>query len=148
MSCLKKCIEFSLVHSFTRRVEGQLWVGNNYRMRLRKNSTSSLPKNQHQREGMGQLEYQATPSLRDIANSVVYIYSNIPATACSWVCQELTAKQLLGRAGVAVHQDSGQAAWTVHHLQNYPCWVTLLHPTRRAAVMGQPGLIYEHSDFG
>jgi hypothetical protein len=33
----------------------------------------------------------------------------------------------------------GRAAWTVHHVQNHAlCWITLLQPARRAAVLGQP----------
>ncbi len=33
---------------------------------------------------------------------------------------------------------SGQAAWTVLHVKITPCWVILLQPARRAAVLGQP----------
>jgi hypothetical protein len=31
-----------------------------------------------------------------------------------------------------------QAVRPAHHIQNHTCWVTLLQPARRAAVLGQP----------
>ncbi len=39
---------------------------------------------------------------------------------------------------------SDQAAWTVHHVQITPCRVTLLQPSRRAAVLVQPSSLRPH----
>jgi hypothetical protein len=51
-----------------------------------------------QREGMGLLEYQVMPSLRDVAHDGVLCTFNIRS---------------------APGNPSGQAAWTVHHVQNH-----------------------------
>jgi hypothetical protein len=64
------------------------------------------------------IKYQAMPSLRDVAHDGVlctFINRSAPTRACDVV-------------------TSGQAAWTVNHVQNQTCWVTLLQPPRRAAV--------------
>ncbi len=37
-----------------------------------------------------------------------------------------------------------QAAWTVHHVQNHTCRVTLLQPAKRAAMLGQPSSLRPH----
>jgi hypothetical protein len=70
-----------------------------------------------QRESMGLLEYQAMPSLRDVAHDgVLFTFSNRSALDRGKWCG-----------------PSGQAAWTVHHVQNHtllghsppggpPCW--------------------------
>jgi hypothetical protein len=57
-----------------------------------------------QRESMGLLEYQALPSLHDIAHDgVLFTFSNISVPGRGKWC---------GR--------SGQAAWTFHFKQNHP----------------------------
>jgi hypothetical protein len=56
-----------------------------------------------QREGMGLLEYQAMPSLRNVAHdSVLSTSSNRSAPDQGKWCG-----------------PSGHAAWTVHHVQNH-----------------------------
>jgi hypothetical protein len=74
------------------------------------------------RVGMGLLEYKAMPSLRDVAHDgVLCTFSNIqPQTGASGVIRQ-------GRR----HGPSITYKIT-------PCWVTLLQPARRAAVLGQP----------
>jgi hypothetical protein len=57
-----------------------------------------------QREGMGVLEYQALPSLRDVAHEgVLCTFSNRSAPDRGKWCG-----------------PSGQAVWTVYHKQNHP----------------------------
>jgi hypothetical protein len=71
---------------------------------------------------MGLLEYQAMPSLRGVAHDgALCTISNRAAPDWGKWCG-----------------PSGQVVWTVHHVQNQPCWVTLLQPARRAAMLGQP----------
>ncbi len=79
---------------------------------------------QTQREDMGLLEYQAMPSLRDVAHGGVFCtFSNTSAPdRGKWWCG-----------------PSGQAAWGPSITYKItPCCVTLLQPARRAAVLGQP----------
>jgi hypothetical protein len=75
---------------------------------------------------MGLLEYQAMPSLRDIAHAGVFCtFSKIsPRTGESVVVRESR------RHG--------------HHVQNHTCWVTLLQPARWASVLGQPCSLRPH----
>jgi hypothetical protein len=68
---------------------------------------------------MGLLEYQAMPSLRDVAHD-------------GWL-RTFTVKQ----------------HWKFHQLAavrcgNHTCWVTLLQPARRAAVLDQPSSLRPH----
>ncbi len=75
-----------------------------------------------QRESMGLLEYQAMPSLRDVAHDgVLCTFSNRSASDRGKWCG-----------------PSGQAAWTVHHVKITPCWVTLLQAGRRVGPALQP----------
>ncbi len=72
---------------------------------------------------MGVYEYQAMPSLRDIAHEDFF---------CT--CRNRSALEQ-GKWC----DPTGQTAWAVHHVQNHTLlhWVTLLQPARRAAVLGQ-----------
>ncbi len=68
---------------------------------------------------MGLLEYRANPSLRDVAHDgVLCTFSTTvgqPQTRASAWC------------GL-----SGQAEWTVHHIQNHTLWAAFLdHPSSR-----------------
>ncbi len=64
---------------------------------------------QHQREGMGLLEYQAMPSFRDVDHDcVLSTFSNRSAPGRNKWCG-----------------PSGQAAWSVHHVQNHTRMVTV-----------------------
>ena len=70
-----------------------------------------------QREGMGVLEYQALPSLRDVAHEgVLCTFSNRSAPDRGKWCG-----------------PSGPAAWTVHHVQNH----TLLARSPSASQAGR-----------
>jgi hypothetical protein len=78
---------------------------------------------------MGLLEYQAMPSLPDVAHdgwlcSNVYIYYN-----SSWEFHQLAAGQLLSGQPVRFGKER-----PVHHVQNHTCQVTLLQPARRATL--------------
>jgi hypothetical protein len=65
---------------------------------------------------MGLLEHQVIPSLRDVAHDgFLCTLSNRSAPDRGKWCG-----------------PSGQAAWTVHHVQITPCWVTLLQPASQA----------------
>ncbi len=92
-----------------------------------------------QREGMGLLEYQAMPSLRDVAHDsgcVHLLYNS------SIKIHQLAARQLL--SGQPVRYGKGGRSRPVHHVQNHTCRVTLLQPARRAAVLGQPSSLWPH----
>ncbi len=91
----------------------------------------------YQREGMGLLEYQAMPSLRDITHD-------------GWLCT-FTIKQQLeipsARSWAAPVRATGtvqkrHAVRPVHHIQNHTSQVTLLPRARRVAVLGQPSRIW------
>jgi hypothetical protein len=72
------------------------------------------------------VEYQAMPILRDVAHDgVLCTFRN--RSAPDWG---------------EWYGPSGQAAWTVHHVQNHTLlgWVTLLQP----AVLGQPSSLRPH----
>jgi hypothetical protein len=93
----------------------------------------------NQREGNGLLEYRAMTSLHEIAHD-------------EWLCT-FTKKQQLeilsARSWEAPVRATGtvrkrQAVWPVHHVQNHNCRVTLLQPTRGAAVLGQPSSLQPH----
>jgi hypothetical protein len=76
----------------------------------------------NQREGMGLLVYQAMPSLRDLAHDgVLCTFSNRSAPDRSNRC--------------------GPQGWWHGPPTTYkitPCWVIILQPSRRAAVLGNP----------
>jgi hypothetical protein len=55
---------------------------------------------------------------------------------------QLAAGQLL--SGQPVRYGNGRRPWTVHHVQNHTCWVTLLKPARRAALLDQPSNLRPH----
>ncbi len=87
------------------------------------------------------LEYQAMPSVAH----------------CGWLCtftieQQLEIKLAHSCSWAALVKETGsvrkrQAIWPVHHVQNHTCWVTLLQPARRAAVLGQPSSLHHHSSL-
>jgi hypothetical protein len=96
-------------------------------------------KSYDQREGMGLLEHQAMPSLRDVAHD-------------RWLCTFTIIQQLetqSARSWAAPVWATGtvqkrQAVRPVHHVQNYICRVTLLQPARQAAMLGQPSSLRPH----
>jgi hypothetical protein len=65
---------------------------------------------------MGLLEFQAMPSLRHVA--------------CDGVLSTSSNRSAPDRG--KWFGSSGQAAWTVHHVQNHTSRVILLQPARRA----------------
>ncbi len=60
----------------------------------------------------------------------------------SWKSHQHAARLLLSGHPETVRKR--QAVWPVHHVQNYTCWVTLLQPARRAAVLDQPSSLWPH----
>jgi hypothetical protein len=71
---------------------------------------------------MALLEYQNMPSLRDVAHDgVLCTFSNRAAPGWGNWCG-----------------PSGQAAWTVHHVQNYNLRGLFPLASQRAAVLGSP----------
>ncbi len=90
-----------------------------------------------QREGMGLLEYQAMPSLRDVAHD-------------GWLCTFTMQQQLEIPSARSCWAAPVRATGTVRKRQavwpgqNDICPVTLLHPARRAAVLGQPSSLWPH----
>jgi hypothetical protein len=88
-----------------------------------------------QREGMGLLEYQDLPPLRDVAHD-------------GWLCIFTIQQQLeipSARSWAAPVRATGTAGVRpVHHVQNHTCLVTLLQQARRAAVLGQPSSLRPH----
>ncbi len=88
-----------------------------------------------QREGLGILEYQAMPSLRDIDQdgwlcSLLYNkhQMEIPS-ARSWAAPIRASRRVVRKR---------QAVRPVHNVQNHTYRVTLFQPARRAAVLDQP----------
>ncbi len=99
----------------------------------------SSARTQTQREGMGLLEYQVMPSLRDVAHDkwlLTLLYNS------NWKFHQLTAGQLL--PGHRYGSEKRQAVRPVHHVQNNTCRVTLLQPGRQASVLGQPSSLRPH----
>ena len=84
------------------------------------------PNRTDQREGMGLLEYQAMPSLRDIAHDGVFVS----------IQQKVIPRQVVW-SGQARHGQSITYKIT-------PRWVTLLQPARRDAVLGHPSSLRPH----
>ncbi len=79
---------------------------------------------------MGLLEYQAMPSLRDVArDGFLSTFSNRSAPDRGKWCG-----------------PSGQAAWTVHRVQNHTLLGSLssCQPDRRAALLGQTSSLRPH----
>jgi hypothetical protein len=94
-----------------------------------------------QREGMGLLEYQILPSLRDVAHDkwLLTLLYCITAAGNSISSQLCSSSQ-----GMRYGSEKRQAVRTVHYVQNNTCRVTLLQPSRRAAVLGQPSSLQPH----
>jgi hypothetical protein len=85
---------------------------------------------------MGQLDYQAMPSL--VTNVCVHLLYN-----SSWKFHQLAdAWETPVRATGTVWKR--QAVQPVHHVQNHTSWVTLLQPARRADVLSQPYSLRPH----
>jgi hypothetical protein len=81
-----------------------------------------------QREGMGLLVYQAMPSLRDLAHEgVLCTFSNRPVP---------------DRASGVVRQGRRHGLSNTYKIT--PCWVTILQPSRRPAVLGQTFSLRPH----
>jgi hypothetical protein len=78
---------------------------------------------------MGLIEYQVMPSLHDLANDgVLCTLSNRSASD-------------RGASGV-VRQGRRHEPSIAYKIT--PCWITLLQPARRAAVLGQPSSLCPH----
>jgi hypothetical protein len=74
----------------------------------------------NQREGMGLLEYQVMPSMCDIA----YVGGlGTPSDSLAAAAARFSRSSQLS-SSYRRYSTSGQAAMTVHHGQNHPCWVT------------------------
>ncbi len=68
---------------------------------------------------------------------VVYIYYIMTAG------NSISAQLSSSFPGQLVLYGKGRLyAMTVHHIQNHTCWVTVLQPARRAAVLGLIGQIF------
>jgi hypothetical protein len=86
----------------------------------------------NQIEGMDLLEYQAMPSSRDVGHDgVLCTFSNRPTPDRGKWCG-----------------PSGQAAWTVHHVQNYTLLGLSTPASRRAAVLCHPSSLRTHCVCG
>ncbi len=79
------------------------------------------------REGMGLLEYQAMPSLRDVLDGVSCTFSKRAAPDQGKWCG-----------------PSWQAAWTVQHVQNHTLLGHSPPASQAAAVLGQPFSLRSH----
>ncbi len=82
-----------------------------------------------QREGMGLLEYQAMPSLRVVTHDGV-------------MCTFSNRSTLQTRASGVVRQGRRHRPSITFEITS--CWVTLLQPARRAAVLGHPSSLRPH----
>jgi hypothetical protein len=79
----------------------------------------------NQKEGIGLVEYQAMPSLRDVAHD-------------GWLCAFIISAHSLtapDRATGTVQKRQG--IWPIYQIQNHTCQVNLVQPARRAAVLDQ-----------
>ncbi len=106
----------SLLHTFSSHVENMAtknWVWRPLHG-LKYISYPPPPHSLYQREGMGLLEYQAMPSLRNVAHD-------------GWLCTFIIEQQLQipsARSWAALIRATGtvqkrQAVWPVHHGQNH-----------------------------
>ncbi len=97
------------------------------------------PEGRDHREGIGQLEHQAMPSVR------------VEVTHDGWLC---TFMYYITAAGNSVSWQLGSSCQcnrygkkkrqAVHHVQNPTCRITLLLLARRAAVLDQPSSLRPH----
>jgi hypothetical protein len=89
--------------------------------------------------GPTSVEYQAMPSLHDVAHG-------------GWLCTFIIKQHLdipSARSWVAPVRATGtvqkrQAVRPVRHVQNHTCRITILQPARLAAVLGQPSSLRPH----
>jgi hypothetical protein len=91
------------------------------------------------REGMGLLEYQAMPSMRDVAHDgwlCTFLYNS------SSKFHQLSAWQPLSGQPVRYEKTGGTVCPSC---TNHTCRGTLLQPARRAAVLYQPSSLRPHS---